>query len=323
MRVVVSKLHVEVDYYDGHEKQKLLAYPSAGKISEVVKAGVDVELAQFLTYYMFYKKRPGKVGYRNYDELAQHASKALDEIEDWVDLSKGTANRAPDDALPVSSITERIGESVGLSVVNEIHSLHEADWNKIPTHPGRRGFKTFDYSIVESASDGSSIVQVETKGTAVADTSVQSNSLAAQAGKAKEKKQSISRLETSGSYKYPASVRYGTVTAIGSKGTMRCYLLDPPSAPVANPRVIRLLSRLLSITQLVSFIAPRSALTAAAWTRLVAVSTIQDPFELMNVPLMRTNGQEFKLERFDGSRHGSSGICLTSSMDPWVGLLVT
>ena len=53
-------LHLEVDFYDDHEKERLLRYPTANQIRELVKSGARVKTAQFLTYYMFHKRRPGK-----------------------------------------------------------------------------------------------------------------------------------------------------------------------------------------------------------------------------------------------------------------------
>lgn len=70
-------------------------------------------------------------------------------------------------------MSEKVGESIGLSVINRIHDLHEADWDRIPIHSGIRGFQTFDFksTLPMSASDGKTLVQTETKGTLIDDAS--------------------------------------------------------------------------------------------------------------------------------------------------------
>lgn len=81
---------ISVDFYDDDEKKKLLGYQRAAEILALAGTVMTVSLAEFLTYYLFYRKRPGLEGYRSYPELAKKTDKALSDLEDFVDLGAGT-----------------------------------------------------------------------------------------------------------------------------------------------------------------------------------------------------------------------------------------
>jgi hypothetical protein len=55
-----SNVRVDIAFFDEEEERKLRAYPTAAKILEIVTNGIAVPPAEFLTYYLFYRKRPGK-----------------------------------------------------------------------------------------------------------------------------------------------------------------------------------------------------------------------------------------------------------------------
>jgi hypothetical protein len=79
-----------VDFYDDEEKKRLLGYQRAAEIVALAGTVVTVPLAEFLTYYLFYRKRPGKEGHRSYAELAKKTDKSLSDLEDFVDIGAGT-----------------------------------------------------------------------------------------------------------------------------------------------------------------------------------------------------------------------------------------
>lgn len=147
---------VQVEYYDDHEKTKLLAYPSATEIQKTVQSSpIEISIEEFLTYYLFYNKRPGKRGYGSYEELRTNIRRALTELDGWV-LFNGISICSEADALPQDiRITEKIGEAIGLSVVNRIHGLTAADWDRIPPKGGQGAPPVFDY---QTASDGKNIM---------------------------------------------------------------------------------------------------------------------------------------------------------------------
>ncbi|WP_143195274.1 hypothetical protein [Archangium sp. Cb G35] len=303
-----THVRIDVDFFDENEKKKLLAYPTAQQIEQLVLNGLSVPTAEFLTYYLFHKKRPGKPGYRSYSEISRNIDRAIRDLDDWVIFSDETIVSAPDATPQDGAIIERIGESIALSVVNRIHKLHEADWDKIPEHRGRSGFPTFDYrtTVPDIASDGKFVIQAEAKGTAVNNTAEKTASARAQFNKAKEKKQKVAELEAQNRYKYPADIRYGAVCALGYTGSARCWLLDPPAEGAENPRRVRLLNRMRFLSDWFSFITPRSQLAASMATRFIDLLNLEDPFQLSGVPLVRGNGEPFEISRFNprSRQHG-------------------
>jgi hypothetical protein len=165
----IDQLHidVDVDFYNETEKEKLLNYQTSDEIRRIVESPVSIPVSEFLTYYLFHKKRPAKSGWQNYREISSKVDRAFSEIEDFIDFNGQSIATAPDVGEQVKSITENIGESIGISVVNRIHSLTEADWGKIPEKGGRNAPRVFDYQYDQVASDAEMIIQVETKGSSV------------------------------------------------------------------------------------------------------------------------------------------------------------
>lgn len=197
-------LNLDVAYFDDAEKRKLSAYPTADRIAELVSKGLQVNAAQFLTYYLFHRKRVGKPGYGNYAELETKIEKALTELDGWVDFANGSLTSVPDAMPQDRTITERIGEAGSLCVVSQIHDLHDADWLKIREHSGPRGFPTLDYQFgAATASDGTRIIQVESKGTSVENAAVQTRNVKAQKVRIDKKKNRIRAMEEEGTYQYP------------------------------------------------------------------------------------------------------------------------
>ncbi|MDW7773163.1 MAG: hypothetical protein SCH71_09775 [Desulfobulbaceae bacterium] len=287
-----KSITVSVDYYDEREKKKFADYPSAKRIVDVVNSSFEIPIEEFLTYYLFHRKRPGKEGYRNYEQLGGKIDKALTELEDWIVFNQSSIS-VPKDVKPqLISITERVGESIGLSVINRLHELTEADWDKIPEHPGRSGISTFDYQV---ASDGKNIVQLETKGSCVSNNSLKENSISNHKKNIHEKK---SKIQAKESYLYPADVRYGTITVLDykPKSIAKCWLVDPePYLTETPPEKLRLINRMRFFRDWISFISPRSQFASALSTRVADIEALSDPSELDGVPLRKGNGEELTI----------------------------
>jgi hypothetical protein len=139
------------------------------------------------------------------------------------------------------------------------------------------------------------IVQVEAKGTSVQDTSVMSRSVRTQKASIDRKKQDIRSREEANAYPHPADLRYGVITAIGKTGPMRCWLTDPAAEGPMDPRRYRLLSRLQAMFDWTSFLKGRSQFAASFATRLRTLNQLEDPFGLAGVPLLRGNGDPYRL----------------------------
>ena len=125
-----------------------------------------------------------------------------------------TAEYQGDPNTSKSPTESKIGPSVGLSVINRVHGLSDADWDKLKELPGRNGKPTFDYKV---ASDGSNIIQVENKGSYVDDNRKKSSAISNHKKNIKDKKRKIASLEAQNNYPYPAALRYGTITAVDSR----------------------------------------------------------------------------------------------------------
>jgi hypothetical protein len=289
-------VHLDVDYFNEDERAKLLRYPSGQRIEVLVSEGCKVPLAQFLAYYLFYRNRSGSVAYGSYSAIASRSERARSELDGWVTVEDESLVCAPD-AVPLDrAVIERIGEAGALCLAGQIHDLHEADWQRIPIRPGPHGMPSFDYQYDQpTASDGTNVIQVEAKGSAVPDTSVLTDSAKKQKTRIDTKKERIRELETKGSYPYPADLRYGILSTIGRKGRLHCWLTDPPADGALDARRYRLLSRMQFMLDIFSVLNSRSPFTASLATRLAALHAMGDPNELDRIPLRRANGEPFEV----------------------------
>ncbi len=291
---LTQTIHVEVDFFDDDEKERLLRYPTGHQIEELVRQGMTIKTAQFLTYYMFHKRRPGKQGFRNYYQLSSRIDHAARDLDDWVIVQNGSLVSAPDTTPQDRAITERIGEAIALSAAGQIHNIHDADWDRLPEYRGRGAFSTFDYERqVLSASDGNLVVQVEAKGTSPQNNNRLAMNIKKHRSDIAEKKEKIRHREASGSYPHPADLRYGVITALSMDEPLHCWLTDPPADQGPDPRRFRLLARLDFMFDWISFLSSRSQFAAAFATRLRTLMALKDPFVLADVPLYRGNGEPF------------------------------
>jgi len=300
---------VSVDFYNDVEKDKLLQYPTRNNIQDIVNNNIEIPTAEFLTYYLFKRKRPGKEGYRGYKQLGRLIHRSLMDLEDWVIFNGDSICSAHDINEQDNSITERIGESISLSVMNRIHGMTEADWGKIPERRGSGAYPVFDYSHpVDSntGSDGQFIVQVESKGSSVEDNRRITSSISNHKTNIINKKARINILEQQNQYPPEAELRYGSITAIDKRqnGTIKCRLLDPdPEHQSVSPRSLQLINRVRFLYDWISFISPRSQLASSIATRLAALESLENPFELDKTPLIKGSGEKFSLFPFDEFSH--------------------
>lgn len=293
---------VDVDFYNDQEKETLLQYPTSNQIKEIVDAPIEVPVSEFLTYYLFHKKRSTKLGWQNYREIHFKIYKALSELEDFVVFNGHSIATSPDVDRQVKNITENIGESIGLSVVNKIHGLTGADWGRIPEKGGRRAPKVFDYQHAQAASDGKMIIQIETKGSSVNNNLAKENKISNHKSNIGKKKLKIREQLTSNTYPYPADVMYGTIAALDRRrgSVAKCWLVDPePEGQNIEPQTLRLINRVRFLYDWISFLSPRSQLASALATRLSALEILENPFALDRLQLKKGNGDNFDYETYD------------------------
>ncbi len=295
-----QNVRVDVDYYDDEQKNKLSHYPSAKLIHEIVSNGIEIPSEEFLTYYLFHRKRPGMPGYRNYEELGIKIGKSLSDLEDFIVFNGNSIATASDAGEQDIKITERVGESIGMSVLNRIHNLSEADWGRIPSKGGPYAPQVFDYQI---ASDGTAIVQLEAKGSSIDFNNLKTSTVSNHKSSIIKRKEAIHNLESTKSYPFPSNLRYGTITVLDKRpdSTIKCWLLDPePEFAKMPPVKLRLINRMRFLRDWISFISPRSQFASALSTRVSELAVLTDPFELDGIPLLKGTGEPFDIVSTEG-----------------------
>jgi hypothetical protein len=298
-------IRIDIAFYDDDERRKLLTYPTASVIRRLTATPIDIPTAEFLTYVLFHRKRLGAPGYRDFTSIARKLDVALAMLDEAVEFSGHSIHTPAKAKGQLTELSEHIGESIGLSVVARIHDLTEADWEPIPTQAGRKASPTFDF---ETASDGTNFVQVENKGSAVVDNRELTRTVKEQRRRIDHKKVKLAERKRLGTDPHPASLRYGTITALDSRtdGNVRCLLTDPPPAPQdETPIRFRIIQRMRFIRDWVSFISPRSQLASALSTRVMALENLGDPRDLDGVPLLRGNGRPFEFTPSGPSGHST------------------
>lgn len=287
-------IKVQVEFYDEEQKKKLLDYPTKKQIEEIVRDGIKVPIEEFLTYYLFYRKRPGIPGYRNYEEIGEQIGISLFDLKDFIGFNGISISTPENVGKQDIHITEKVGESIGLSVINRIHDISEADWDRIPEIRGRSAMRTFDYRV---ASDGQSIIQVETKGSSIDNNDLKPSTVSKHKSSIIDKKVKIAELEADNAYPYPANLRYGTITVLDSRtnSTAKCIMVDPePEYEKTAPAKLRLINRMRFLRDWISFISPRSQMASSLSTRVAGLEALSNPFELDNVPLFKGTGEPFE-----------------------------
>jgi hypothetical protein len=286
-----NTIKVDVDYYNG-EREAILRYAPENEIERLITEGIEIPTAEFLTYYLFYKKRMGSPQFRDYTAIGRKTRVALTALEDSIEWTGHSICTAQGVTTQDDEITEHIGESIGLAIISRIHQLASHDWEPIEEQHGWGARKSFDFRI---ASTGEQFIEVENKGS-----SVQNNRKISEVkGKkyeVKVKKDDIKKQIEEGIYQHPTSLRYGTITAVDPRHdrNVKCWLVDPEPEKISDtPKRFKLLTRMGFLRDWISFISPDSQLASAITIRVADLETRSDPFILDNIPLRRKNGDLF------------------------------
>lgn len=258
-------IRVNLNYYNSEHRTLLTThqpYAAARTGARVAhyRRNPVIRRADFLSYFLIH--RQSLSGYQTYQDLLANAEVASAWMKDVI-VSTSPTIQLTQHGYSDNGISERIGESVGLSVISQLHGMTDADWTKIDTISGVNGQPTFDFQI---GSDGVRIIQVETKGSMVDDCTKKPSKVSNHAGNIARKKSDIDQLAT---YRYPSSIRYGTITAIDAAHDAQCWLLDPPAQDVSTaPQDLRIIKRLGFAAKSVSLIAPTATLPAVIAKRI-------------------------------------------------------
>lgn len=288
-------LRVGLDYYDASEAKALSEWPydqvnTAGRVSAFQARGLIRE-ADFLSYYLIHRSTVD--GHGTFSQRLGLAESILGYIRPVITLQTGTIRSTTADRV-AGDFAERIGEAVGLAVVSRMHGLTEADWAVLRTIPGKHGIPTFDFEI---ASDSQRIIQLEAKGSIVADNQYSAIPAVRQhAWNIKQKKNKLrGRAVEQMQDPYPALIRYGTIAVIDAQHDTRCWLLDPPETVLeVPPQKLRLLKRLSFVASFVRFLAPGATLPDALDLRILEILDSDAPLSVWDrKPLPHVSGRGY------------------------------
>ncbi len=238
-------LKLSVNYYNKNEAELFEEYENYESINEMVGKDITISKDEFLSYMMF-TEQAEEIGFRTYGDLKDRVQHRLGDIDEYLDFSENSIKAGKSsERLSSAGITERIGVSLGLNVINKLHDLTEADWAITPNiyKDGKRT-KDFDYHI-EMASDGKRFIQVENKGSINDDNTKKSPSVSNHYKSIKGKKESILKREKNDKIERYHNIYYGTIGVLDNENTAKVWLVDPDPYHINwNPKKYKLISRL-------------------------------------------------------------------------------
>ena len=286
-------INVNLEYYDGkHRKLLTTAQPYASVRTaarvQAFKTVSTIRKVDFLSYFLIH--RQSLAGYQTFQDLQGKISTTAAWVQDVLRPVGPTLQLSQ--PFTDAGLAERVGEAVGLSVISRLHQLTDADWTKLDTLPGVNGAPTFDFEI---ASDSVRIIQVETKGSFVANNTLKPSAVGNHAASILKKKTDI---PAAPHYPYPASVRYGTITVLDDVHEARCWLLDPPAdvSPIP-PADLRIMKRLAYTAKLIALIAPKASLVDAIVRRIEQIR-LHGSEQYNGRTLTRENGHAFSAKNY-------------------------
>lgn len=239
-------LKIDIAYYNDEHRALFQGFPNSNAINQIVQNGISITEDEFLAYMMFTWQMDVN-GFRTYAELRALVQNNLGAVNQLLSFNNGSIQaRVIGNDLMQTGYTERIGVSLGLCLLNKIHNLTAADWKKIPTAPGRNGHPTFDFDI-PIASTGNNFIQGENKGSAVADNSIQNNSIEAHYSSIIRKKKYVREQEAQLQIPIHQNLYYGTIGVLDNRpnSNAKIWLVDPPAFEIEmDPKKYKLIARL-------------------------------------------------------------------------------
>jgi hypothetical protein len=237
-------INLDIAFYNATQQELFQGFPNAYRINSIVRDGITITEDEFLAYMMFMDQDDNYVGYRTYEDLRNLISSRLGDIKNYISfINNSVQSIVPPERMNNARFTERIGISLGLSIVNKLHSLTAADWKKIPETNAN---PTFDFQI-PIASTGTNYIQVENKGCVVDDNSYKRTTVSNRYSEIREKKEYVRNEETKNQIQLHQNLYYGTIGVLDNRpnSIARIWLVDPPAFEIKmEPRKYKLLARL-------------------------------------------------------------------------------
>lgn len=273
-------LNLNVDYYNSKEKELFKSYPNHQKIEDKLKQGFTLSEDELLTYMMFIEQKDEE-GFRSYDELKSKLESRKGLYLDYLDLNSGTVkSKYSSSNLSDVGVTERLGISLGLNVVNQLHGLTEADWAITPNqyHGGVRA-KDFDYEHPLAATN-KRFIQVENKGSVVDDNNYKPPSISNHFKSIKDKKADLLIQESNKGIQRHSNIYYGTISSVDQINNAKVLLVDPPPFEQDwSPTKFKLIARLSFYHQLFIYSAVRDEIVSSLGMRIAELVELRDIFE--------------------------------------------
>ncbi|MEZ5002536.1 MAG: hypothetical protein R2730_05825 [Chitinophagales bacterium] len=277
-------MQIQVEYYNDTEKELFLEYNNIEDIERII-GNVEIEKEEFFTYLLF-TQQCERDGLRNYKDFSKLKDIPLPLFDKFFDIDNSIK------AIVIGKhnykdFVERIGVSLSLCVMNELHNTHHADWQKVPETNFK---KTLDFLL---ASDANRFIEVESKGTTNNDNSKKTPSVINQFRKIKDKKKQLRSENLTYEIK-GNNLAYGVVSVLDNRedSIARCLLVDPiANNDIMSPRKYKLLSRLYYYYYEMFEISPYSNLTLLLKNRIQVLEKLIDIEQLNNVPLVDSKGE--------------------------------
>lgn len=190
--------------------------------------------------------------------------------------------------IEANDVPETLGIAGGLSILNHIYGLTQADWTKISRH----NYKDADFRHISSTLNRN--LNLEVKGSIVEDNTKQTNVLS-QKGKILEKKNDKNFIK-----RYSGSdTCLGIITVADKVNILQSWLVDPDSDEQQfAPDKSKLLKRLYFYYFITIYLSSRTYLSLALANRIKSIELIKDYQSLNKLPLM--NSRFEKLYISDG-----------------------
>lgn len=288
----MSEIKIEVRYYNSAQQVLFQGYPNATQLNLITQNHLSVSKDEFLSYMMFTEQDDSHSEYKTFSDLRDKVQHRFGDINNYLTLNNGSVqSNVTAQQMMAAGFTERLGVALGLTVVNKIHALTEADWKKIPESKGRGiKIKTFDFEL-PVASTGSNFIQAENKGAILTNNNDQTGSVTTHySGKhgILSKKTFVRSEEIKSGVSLHQNLYYGTIGVLGTNpnSIARVWLVDPPAIDIQmEPAKYKLLARLSYYLDEFRAIGVREKLLDSLERRIQEISNSSDYLEFDNVPL--------------------------------------
>jgi hypothetical protein len=298
MLIPKPHLAVDVEYWNSHHQAELAKFPKATSIQALCGTTAQIDTAQLLTYTLFKDKDKAVRGFSSYADLASSATGFNNNCHGIVDFNGASICITEGRTNVSNEYPERLGEATGLCIINRIHGLHGADWDRIPDlrhQVTNKQLPIFDYML---ASDSQDLVQVENKGSIELMTRAQA--------RAKEIEDKKAKIRANPAYPLNSARLYGTVALVPAlgDGNLKCWLLDPPALEVQlEPSRVKLIHRMRFLSRMISSIGPRTQFASALANRLGDLEQLRDISELDGQPLLSSRSEPLELANDSDAIH--------------------